>query len=114
MFTKENLESMEKRFEYIDAGRKIYEDEAIKMVLRFFNLPETKSENIHSIDEFLEYDHIVIFMPEDNYRTIDFSKLRIPKKLSFQVNRYSEEWSICAFNEYKQPQLTISFTPGKL
>ena len=112
MFTKEDLESMELYFKVIDENRRHFENQAISQVLRFFNLPYTKNNASPSIEDFLEYDNIVIFMPEDNYRSIDFSKLSIPKKLMFQVNRYSEEWSVIGFNQYKEPQLTVSFNNG--
>ena len=113
MFTKEDLESMELYFKEMDGRRKYFEDAAISQVLWFFGLPYTKNNTSPSIEDFLEYDNIVILMPEDNYRSIDFSKLSIPKKLMFQVNRYSEEWSVIGFNQYKEPQLKVSFTPGK-
>ena len=109
MFTKNDLESMEGYLKTIDENRKYFENEAIRSLLRFFNLPDKKSDNLHSIEDFLEYDNIVIFMPEDNYRGIDFSKLSIPKKLMFQVNRHSDKWSIIGFNNYMEPRLEVSF-----
>ena len=113
MFTKEDLESMELYFKEMDGRRKYFENGAISQVLAFFGLPYTRNNASPAIEDFLEYDNIVIFMPEDNYRSIDFSKLSIPKKLRFQIGLYSDEWRVVGFNNYMEPKLEVSFTPGK-
>ena len=109
MFTKEDLESISGYLKEVDEQRKYLENESIRSVLGFFGLPYTKNNTSPSIEDFLEYDNIVIFMPEDNYRSIDFSKLSIPKKLTFQVNEYSTEWTVIGFNQYNEPKLEVSF-----
>lgn len=104
---------MSQQFKILDEQRRVYENEAIKSVLRFFNIPEHKSEALKCMDDFLVCDFICISMPKKVYRAIDFSMLNTPKKLMFQPNHMGDEWTIIGFNQFQEPKIEINFKDNR-
>jgi hypothetical protein len=98
MITKEILEQMQPRLEILEDYRKVYKDQQITLILKYFGISENKSENFKSISDYLEFDVIFILTPNSVFETIDFSKLFIPDKIKFVPNYENESWSIFGKN----------------
>ena len=98
MITKEILEEIQFSLEMLNNEIKLYENLQITLILKYFGIPENKSENIKSISDYLEFDVIFIITPNSVFETIDFSKLFIPDKIKFVTNYENESWSIFGKN----------------
>jgi len=109
MITKKILEQMQSQLEIMDNHRKFYENQQITSILKYFGIPENKSENIKSISDYLEFDIILIFTPNSVFETIDFSKLFLPEKIKFVSNYNNENWMIIGQNKEDMKSITIEF-----
>lgn len=109
MITKKILEQMQSQLEIMDNHRKFYENQQITSILKYFGIPENKSENIKSISDYLEFDIILIFTPSSVFETIDFSKLFLPEKIKFVSNYNNGNWIIMGQNREDMKSITIEF-----
>jgi hypothetical protein len=109
MITKKILEQMQSQLEIMDNHRKFYENQQITSILKYFGIPENKSESIKSISDYLEFDLILIFMPNSVFKTIDFSKLFLPEKIKFVTNYNNESWIILGQNREDLKTIKIEF-----
>ena len=109
MITEKILEQMQSQLEIMDNHRKFYENQQITSILKFFGIPENKSENIKSISDYLEFDVISIFTPNSVFKTIDFSKLFLPEKIKFGTNYNNESWIILGQNREDLKTIKIEF-----
>jgi hypothetical protein len=73
---------MQSQLEIMDNHRKYYENQQITSILKYFGIPENKSENIKSIS-----DYLILFqsLPSSVFETIDFSKLFLPEKNKIHI-----------------------------
>lgn len=113
MITKKILEQMQSQLEIADNHRKFYENQQITSILKYFGIPENKSENIKSISDYLEFDIILIFTPSSVFETIDFSKLFLPEKIKFVSNYNNENWIITGQNREDMKSITIEFNSNE-
>lgn len=100
---------MQSQLEIMDNHRKFYENQQITYILKYFGIPENKSENIKSISDYLKFDTILIFTPISVFEAIDFSKLFLPEKIKFVSNHNNESWIILGQNKEDMKTIKIEF-----
>jgi len=111
MITLQDLEKMHSHLKMLDYQRKFYENQQVTAVLQYFGIPDHKSESIKSIADYLEFDIILIYMPNSVYDTIDFSKLFLPEKLKFIPNGNENDWFLLGKNRLNTDSIEIKFNP---
>lgn len=107
MITLEKLKQLEEHFNDLYSVRKKYEDEQIKILLRFFNIPEHKSENIMSIEELLEYDSIYVRVPSPLFEEVDFKQFNFPNKIRFILIIFDESIIIFGYNNLMNKKIIL-------
>jgi hypothetical protein len=71
MITKKNIRANAISLEIMDNHRKYYENQQITSILKYFGIPENKSENIKSISDYL---NLILFQ---SLRQVLYLKLLI-------------------------------------
>jgi hypothetical protein len=109
MITIDKLKQVQEYFNSLSSMREKYEDEQIKVLLRFFNIPEKKSENIMSIEELLESEVILILTPKELFENVDFKKFKFPSKIKFQPNNIDNTFKIFGFDDLMNVKIELPF-----
>lgn len=99
MITIDKLKEVQEHFNALASVRKKYEDEQIKLLLNFFNVPERKSPNILSIEELLDNDIIIILTPKELFEQMDFKQFNFPSKIKFQMNSFDNNFRIFGYDD---------------
>ena len=103
----DKLKEVQEHFNALASVRKKYEDEQIKLLLRFFNVPEKKSENILSIEELLENDIIIILTSKELFEQVDFKQFNFPSKIKFQINSFDNTFRILGYDDLMNKKMEI-------
>lgn len=107
MITIDKLMEFQEHFNSLSSMRKKYEDEQIKLLLRFFNIPEKKSESMVSIEELLESDTICILIPTKLFENVEFKKFKFPSKIKFQPNTIDNSFRIFGFDDLMKMKIEL-------
>jgi len=115
MITIEKLKEVQEHFNALASVRKKYEDEQIKILLQFFNVPEKKSPNILSIEELLEKDIIIIITPKELFEQVDFKQFNFPSKIKFLPNSFDNTFRIFGYDDLmnKKMELPLSINSNE-
>lgn len=107
MITIDKLKEVQEHFNALASVRKKYEDEQIKLLLQFFNVPEKKSKNILSIEELLENDIIIILTPKELFEQVDFKQFNFPSKIKFQINSVDNTFRVFGYDDLMNKKMEI-------
>lgn len=114
MMNIKNFVELQQKLSVLDSYRRKCEDEQITAILKFFQIPEYKNDGARkTIEEYLQDDTIVIFIPKNEYCKIDFDKISLPPKIRLQINHVEDSWFVMGYKEpfRHEPILSLSTEP---